>query len=85
MSNSMPVSSYVLFTTKYCASCAPLKTFLSKAGLNGEMIDAAEGDGAVKAESMGIKGVPTVVFFDEKRNELGRASSVSDVREILSD
>ncbi len=74
---------YLLFTTKYCVACAPVKKFLEQKALKGEMVDAVEE--SEKAIEYGVRSVPTVVFFDEGGCEVGRANNVSDVRSILSD
>jgi thioredoxin-related protein len=74
---------YLLFTTKYCVACAPVKKFLEQKALKGELVDASENEEA--ALKYGVRSVPTVVFFDEEGNEFGRANNVSDVRSILSD
>ena len=74
---------YLLFTTKYCVACAPVKKFLEQKELKGEMVDAVEESD--KAIEYGVRSVPTVVFFDHAGNELGRANNVSDARSILTD
>ena len=76
---------FVAFTTPYCGSCGPVKEFLRKTPLQGEFIDASSDDGSEKAVNMGVMGVPTVIFFDDSGEEIGRASSVQTAREIIND
>ena len=74
---------YLLFTTKYCVACGPVKKFLEQKALEGELVDAVEESD--KAIAYGVRSVPTVVFFDDSGNEVGRANNVGDARSILSD
>ena len=74
---------YLLFTTKYCTACAPVKKFLEQKQVSGNVVDASEeSDLAIKYE---VRSVPTVVFFDDSGNEIGRANNVPEARSILSD
>lgn len=74
---------YLLFTTKYCTACNPMKKFLEQQKLSGKVVDASED--ADLANQYEVRSVPTVVFFDNGDNEVGRANSVNDVRDFLLD
>jgi glutaredoxin len=79
------IRSYLLFTTPFCSSCPPVKAFVSSLPLEGAMIDATDSEGSQKAESFGVMSVPTIIFLDENKNEVGRANSVSSIRSLLSE
>ncbi len=77
--------SFLLFTTPFCPSCPAVKAYMSKLSMQGDFVDATQTEGSKKAMQYGVVSVPTVVFFDEKRNEVGRAHNVSSIRVMLSD
>lgn len=79
------IKSYLLFTTPFCKFCPTVKEFLSTTKLPGKNIDATQEDGNEKAISLRVQSVPTVIFLDNSGNELGRAHSVQEIRDILSD
>jgi hypothetical protein len=85
MSTNGSIRSYLLFTTPFCSSCPPVKEFVRKLPLEGSLIDATESEGGQKAESFGVMSVPTIIFLDENKQEVGRANSVSAIRSILSE
>lgn len=80
---------YMLFTTPVCPACPPVKALLkdleAKGMVKGELITVADDASYEKAERYHITKAPTVVFFDEQNNELGRANSTSEVKSIVFD
>lgn len=83
------VKNYLLFTTPTCPSCPPVKSFLKeleqKGQLAGEHIDVTGDNGYEKAINFNISKAPTVVFFDEKQREIGRANNISEIKSIVYD
>lgn len=83
------VRSYVLFTTPTCPACPSVKSFLStlevKSGLNGENVDVTTDSGSERAVKFGISKAPTVILFDENKNELGRAHNINEIKSIIYD
>jgi len=83
------VKNYLLFTTPTCPSCPPVKNFLKeleqKGHLLGEHIDVTQGNGYEKAIIFSISKAPTVVFFDENQQEIGRANNISEIKSIVYD
>ena len=81
---------YMLFTTPTCPSCPPVKALLkdleTRGMVKGELITVGADDGSYeKAAAYHITKAPTVVFFDEQDNELGRANNPSEVKSIVFD
>lgn len=81
----MAPKSYLLFTTPFCPNCPPVKAFMSRLGMEGTHVDATEEQGSQQAIQFGVRSVPTVVFLDEGKHEIGRANNVSSIRMMLSD
>ena len=80
----MKIKYYMLFTTPFCKGCKSVKEFLGNVSLKGDHIDASSGEGSEIAVKYNIRGVPTVVFLDENKNEIARAHSVADIRDIIN-
>ena len=80
------IKSYLLFTTPFCKFCPTVKQYLSSSvKLSGRQLDATEAEGNEKAINFKVYKVPTVIFLDGSGNETGRAHSVHEIRDILSD
>ena len=79
----MKIKSYMLFTTPFCKACKGVKEFLGKTSLEGNHIDASSDDGGEIAVKYNVQGVPTVVFLDEQNNEITRAHTLVDIKEIV--
>jgi glutaredoxin len=79
----MAIKSYLLFTTPFCKGCKSVKELLSTLSLKGDHIDASSDDGSEIAVKYNVQGVPTVVFLDEQNNEITRAHTVADIKEII--
>lgn len=83
------IKSYLLFTTPTCPSCPPVKEFLSeleaKGMLHGENIDVGNDQGYEKATQFSINRSPTVVLFDEQKQEVARAYNVQEIKSIVYD
>ena len=78
--------SYLLFTTPFCKFCPTVKEFLSSSvKLPGKQLDATQPEGNEKAINFKVYKVPTVIFLDNSGNELARAHSVHEIREVLND
>lgn len=83
------VKQYLLFTTPSCPSCPPVKTFLKelegKGTVCGKSLDVTQDEGYEKAVSFKICKAPTVVFFDEALQEIGRANNIPEIKSIVFD
>ncbi len=76
---------YVLFTTPFCPSCPAVKEYAKNLKLEGKVVDATDDYGSKQAIDFGVASVPTMIFFDEKDTEIGRAHNVSSIKSFLSD
>ncbi|MFH1247139.1 MAG: thioredoxin domain-containing protein [Candidatus Micrarchaeota archaeon] len=83
------VKNYLLFVTPTCPSCPPVKTFLKeleqKGQVTGEQVDVTNDNGYERAINFNISKAPTVVFFDENQQEIGRANNVNEIKSIIYD
>ena len=83
------VKNYFLFTTPTCPSCPPVKSFLNELEQRGEVagtvFDVTKNDGYEQAIVFNVSKAPTVVFFDEKKQEIGRANSIGEIKNIIFD
>jgi len=77
------IRSYLLFTTPFCKFCPTVKEYLSTLKIQGTHINATQEEG--KAINFKVSKVPTVIFLDNLGNELNRAHTISEIRNILSD
>lgn len=73
---------YKMFYRQYCRNCSPVKDYLSEVQLNGETLDVGSDLGLNVARKFDIRTTPTVLFFDNKENLIGRAHSIEELREI---
>lgn len=78
------ISSYELFARKTCPNCPPVKDFVLGLPMKGSVVDVDTEDGFSKAARMGVFSAPTVIFYDERGEEISRAHNVPDIEEILS-
>jgi len=78
------IKSYKLFTTSTCPNCPPVKKFMGSVEMKGKIVDAGTPEGLKEAQKYGIRAVPTVLFFDEKREVVKEANSVDEIKEILN-
>lgn len=78
------IFSYELFTRKTCPNCPPVKDFVLGLSLNGTLVDVDTDEGLSKASVRGVFSAPTVIFYDERGEEISRAHNVPDIEEILS-
>ncbi len=80
---------YLLFTTPTCPSCPTVKSFLkeleTKGRVAGENIDVTQEGGYERAVTFNVSKAPTVVFFDENQQEIGRANNISEIKSIVYD
>ena len=78
------INHYELFMRKSCPNCPPVKEFCSKLEMTGEQLDVDSAEGFARASAYGIFSAPTVIFFDADGNEINRAHSVNEIKEVLS-
>lgn len=82
--NGNGIASYELFARKTCPNCPPVKEFLFSLSLRGSVVDVDTDEGFSKATVKGVFSAPTVIFYDERGEEMSRAHNVPDIEEILS-
>lgn len=70
---------YKFFSLETCTKCPEVRELLRKSGMEGEEINATGGDGFREAAKYRIMSAPTVIFFDEKGREAGRAHTAEEV------
>ena len=73
----------MLFFTPACPNCKKIKDFMSLIKLEKELVDASTPKGLERAKEFKIMNVPSVIFFDENNNEVSRAFSVDEVKNIV--
>lgn len=78
------ISSYELFARKTCPNCPPVKNFVLGLSLQGSVVDVDTEEGLSEAAVKGVFSAPTVIFYDERGEEVSRAHNVPDIEEILS-
>lgn len=78
------IFSYELFTRKTCPNCPPVKDFVLGLSFQGTLVDVDTDEGLSKASVRGVFSAPTVIFYDERGEEISRAHNVPDIEEILS-
>ena len=78
------IFSYELFTRNTCPNCPPVKDFVLGLSLQGTLVDVDTDEGLSKASVRGVFSAPTVIFYDERGEEISRAHNVPDIEEILS-
>ena len=77
------IKKYMLFFTPACPNCKKIKDFMSLIKLEKELVDASTPNGLERAKEFKIMNVPSVIFFDENNNEVSRAFSVDEVKNIV--
>ncbi len=75
---------YEYFSRRTCPNCHPVKAFLDTQEITGIHIDVDTPEGLESASKMGVLSAPTVIIFDSKGSEVGRAHNVSELKQVLS-
>lgn len=70
---------YRIFTRKGCPNCPVVKERMLERFGEGEMIDCDTEEGLEVARADKVSSTPTVIFYDDKGEELGRAHTLSDI------
>ena len=80
------IKKYKVFTTPVCPNCHEIKQFLAGLDLkiDKQELNAMSDDGLKEASRFAVSSVPTVIFFDENRKEIGRAYNVDQIKAILN-
>ena len=77
------IKKYMLFFTPMCPKCPKVEEYMNDKGLEKEWVDAATPDGLAKARELKVSGVPMIIFFDEKGEEVARANGVEEAKKIV--
>lgn len=72
---------HILVTTKTCPNCNAAKSYLSKAGIEYEVVLADEAEGAQIAEMYNISAAPTLIVQSGEESEL--YTNVSNIRAYI--
>lgn len=74
---------YLLFTLPACCRCPAVKNYLISSGAKGQVIDASTEAGMNRARVLSVSSTPTVIFFDDNQNEIGRAYDIAKAKEFV--
>ncbi len=77
------IKNYLLFFTPMCPNCPTVKDYMKTIKLEGRFVDATERDGYSLAAKYTVFSVPTVIFFDEHEQEMGRAQSIGQIKRLI--
>mgnify|MGYP002818608593 FL=1 len=66
-----------------CPNCPSVKEFMKTQGMEGKEIDATSDEGIEEARKYEVMSVPTVLFFDEKGELIGRANNIEEVKRLI--
>ena len=83
--SSESITSYKFFFRTTCPNCPPVKSLISNLNIEGESINADTSEGFTQAARNDIFTAPTVLFLDEKGEEVSRATKPGDVKKIISE
>ncbi len=78
------ISNYEFFMRKTCPNCPPVKAYMQDVQYSGTVIDVDTDSGLRAAAEKGVFSAPTVIFYDENGNELGRGHTVEEIKAVLS-
>jgi len=76
-------NTYKFFTITTCTKCPGIREFLRGTGLRGEEINATSEAGFEEAKKHNVLAAPTVIFFDGKGNEAGRAGTIEEIKKWI--
>lgn len=74
---------FEFFMRKTCPNCPPVKNYIESVSMEGFSIDVDTEEGLKQAAEKGVFSAPTVIFYDAKGNETGRAHNVEELDAIL--
>jgi ribonucleoside-triphosphate reductase len=78
------VSRYAYFFRQTCPNCPAVRKVLEDTSLGGDHFDVDTDEGFARAAELQIMATPTVVFFDRRGEQIGRATSPKDVQGFLA-
>ncbi len=70
---------YIYFYKETCPNCPAVRSLLSRIDLPGVELDVDTDEGMEAAVEHGIYAAPTVIFVDNEKNEIYRASTVEQL------
>ncbi len=74
---------FKLFTTRTCPKCPAVKQFLQEQDIEGDFVDASTPEGLEDAKKHNVMNVPTVIFFDQRGEEIKRANNIEEIRKCI--
>jgi thioredoxin-related protein len=78
------IAGYKLFMTPMCPNCSEIHEYLETIDVKGSEVDASTEEGLEQAQGYGVMSVPTMVFLDKQGKEINRATTLAEVKRILS-
>jgi len=75
---------YRFYFRQDCPNCPPMKAFVETLALKGEKVDVDQEEGLQLAIGDNVYTAPTVILFDDKKEEVFRTDNVSGLEEFLS-
>jgi len=91
------IDSYKIFTMPSCSKCEAVKGYLNEIGMSGAIVDLSEHDGVkefrgyykdlkdkIKRNEDGSLPIPTILFFDDKKEVISIAHNVDQAKDILN-
>lgn len=76
---------YILFTTTTCPKCPAMKELvLQNVKFEGEILDNTASSFGERVQQAGVQNAPTIVIYDDKDNEVFRASETEELQEWLN-
>lgn len=76
--NNKSYANWLLFTTSSCPKCPAMKESVGKLPSPGEIIELDANPEL--ADKYGVMAVPTLVYFDDMGNEVGRAIKPEEIK-----
>lgn len=77
------IRSYTYFYREHCPNCPPVRTYVERLSLTGQMVDVDTGEGMEQAINHQVLSTPTVILMDDHGHEVAQAGSVDQLRTIL--
>ena len=73
-----------VYSASWCASCGTLKQALNSIGTEGIEIEILDVDtlGMQALSKVGIKGIPSIILYDNQGNELKRKSGALTKKQL---
>jgi ribonucleoside-triphosphate reductase len=78
------IAGYRYFYRKTCPNCPPVREFVSRLPLEGQLLDVDTEDGLNEAKVHDVQSTPTVVFYDNAGRAKLRGHSLRQLEELFA-